>query len=400
MPDDGKSLAIIHADMDAFFASVEVHDDPRLKGRPVIVGGRPDGRGVVCSATYEARLRGVHSAMPLAHAARICPDAVFLPVRMDRYVEMSRLIMTIFESFTPQVEQISVDEAFLDVRGCEKLFGNAEEIGRAIKKKVRAETGLIVSIGIAPVKSLAKLASDLDKPDGFCVIRADEIHKILDPLPVRKLWGVGTVTEKKLASAGITTIGRLRQTPPDVLEAFLGSYTETALDLANGIDAREVEPETDRKSIGAEETFPEDVVDTDTLHEVLRLQSEEIGVRLRRYGLKARTVGLKLRFSDFTTITRSRTLMEAVNATQLIALEAENLLHGKIDLAGKSVRLIGTYASALVPATTITPTLFPDPEVRRMDVIDELRDRLNERYGENTVRWGAAGRPPDPDDET
>jgi DNA polymerase-4 len=281
---------IIHVDMDAFYASVEQLDNPEFIGKPVIVGGDPKQRGVVSAASYGAREFGVHSAMPMSKAIRLCPNAIVLPVRMKRYVELSQQIHAIFEKFTPQIEPISLDEAFLDVTESLQLFGSAEKIGRDIKHQIKEQLGLVASVGIAANKFLAKLASDLDKPDGFVVITEKNKQQILDSLPVSKIWGVGKVTEKALRSKGINTIGQLRKTPADILEGIFGDQTPHMLRLAQGIDSREVESSREAKSISSEQTFATDITNKNILLNVLLNQVEDIAQRLRTNDLEARTI--------------------------------------------------------------------------------------------------------------
>ena len=299
---------IIHVDMDAFFASVELLDNPELKGKAVIVGGSPEKRGVVAAASYEARKFGVYSAMPTNQAIRLCPEAILLPGRMKRYVELSHKIREIFSRYTPQIEPISLDEAFLDVTGSITLFGPAEKIGQNIKTQIKEELGLIASVGIAPNKFLAKLASDLQKPDGFVIITEEDKQDILDPLDISKIWGIGKITEKALKSIGINTIGQLRKTDTTKLNNILGNQTPHILSLAKGIDNREVESVRASKSMSSERTFATDVKDKNVLLNVLLEQVDEVAQRLRKEELEAKTITLKLRYGDFRTITRSNTL--------------------------------------------------------------------------------------------
>ena len=270
---------ILHIDMDAFYASVEVRDNPAYQGKPVLVGGTPEQRGVVAACSYEARRFGIHSAMPMGQAIRLCPRAVVLPVRMSRYVEVSRQIRQIFLSYTPEIEPLSLDEAFLDVSGCIALFGSAETIGRKIKQEIKDRTGLTASVGLAPNKFLAKLASDLEKPDGFVILTEQNKQQILDPLPVSKIWGIGNVTDKALEKVGIKTIEQLRTAPRYKLSMVFGNQVEDILELAQGIDNRKVESCSEAKSLSAEETFPLDIRDKDVLTAVLIHQVEEVADR-------------------------------------------------------------------------------------------------------------------------
>jgi DNA polymerase-4 len=307
----GMGRKIVHVDMDAFYAAIEQLDHPELRGRPVIVGGDPAGRGVVSTASYEARKFGVHSAMPAAQARRLCPQAVFLRPRFARYQEVSQQIRAILYSYTPLVEPISLDEAFLDLTGTERLLGPAEEVAREIKRRVREETGLTCSVGVGPNKFLAKLASSLAKPDGFLVVREGEELAFLEDLPIERLWGVGEATAKRLRGLGITTVGQLRGLALEELLDKFGSLGRSLYELARGIDRSPVIPEREARSLGAERTFPEDLTDPEEMERVLFSLSEEVGRRLREERLKARTVQLKVRFADFTTITRALTLPQA-----------------------------------------------------------------------------------------
>ncbi len=299
---------ILHVDMDAFYASVEIRDNPSLEGLPVCVGGPAASRGVIAAASYAAREFGVHSAMPTAQARRLCPDLVLIPPDFDRYTGASRQIMAIFQRYTPLVEPLSLDEAFLDVTGSERLFGDAIEIGRAIKRDVLRETGLTASVGVAPTKFLAKLASDLDKPNGFRVIEPGEERAVLDPLPVSKIYGVGPRTAKRLEVLGVRTVRDLAELARDDVGLRFGASGLWIHDLAHGIDPRRVTPRREEKSHGMERTFAEDITGRDELRTILLSFCEEVAFALRDKGLRGRTVTLKARFSDFTTITRTRTL--------------------------------------------------------------------------------------------
>jgi len=331
---------IIHIDMDAFYASVEQLDNPALRGKPLIVGARPEERGVVAAASYEIRKYGVHSAMPTAQALRLCPQAVLLPVRMKRYAEISRQIHDIFAQFTPVIEPLSLDEAFLDVTDYGNLFGSAETIAKAIKHLIKEKLGLPASAGIGPNKFLAKLACDLGKPDGLVVITEAEKQHILDPLPIGKIWGIGPVTDKALRRHGIQTIEQLRKAPENLLRTVLGSQAEGIRQLAQGIDESVVEPMREAKSISAEETFTADIIDRAVLSQVLHRQVEEVAQRLREENLEGRTVTLKLRLADFKTVTRSRTLDSPTNITELLWQEAKNLLQAMASIISNPLTLI------------------------------------------------------------
>jgi DNA polymerase-4 len=330
--------------MDAFYASIEIRDNPSLAGLPVCVGGPSDERGVIAAASYAARAFGVHSAMPTAQARRLCPDMVLLPPDFDKYTTASREIMAIFRSYTPLVEPLSLDEAFLDVAGCERLFGDAAEIGRAIKKDILRKTGLVASVGVAPSKFIAKLASDLDKPDGFRVVELDEVRALLDPLPVSKIFGVGPRTALRLEAMGVRTVGDLaRRERADVVQEF-GATGVWIYDLAHGIDARRVTPRREEKSHGMERTFASDIQDREELRLMLLQFCEEVAFSLRDKGLRGRTVTLKVRYADFTTITRTKTLEVPTNLGPRIYATARELLDR---VAIGPVRLIGVQMSSL-----------------------------------------------------
>ena len=379
---------IIHVDMDAFYASVEILDNPDLRGKAVVVGGSPTGRGVVAAASYEARKFGVHSAMPMATTIRLCPHAIVLPGRMSRYVEVSRTIHDIFLHYTPQVEPLSIDEAFLDVTGVKKLFGNSETIGRSIKADIKQQINLTASVGIAPNKFLAKLASDLEKPDGFVIITEENKQQIMDPLPVSKIWGIGKVTNKALQSNQIETIEQLRQTPIKHLITILGNQAPHILSLANGIDDREVEPVSQSKSISSERTFRKDIKDRDTLLSILLNEVEEVAQRLRSGHLEARTIALKLRYGDFKTVTRSSTLDNMTNITQVLWQEAESVFLKWYAKSAGALRLLGFGASGLKQAGSGQHILFVNSEEEKHKRIDKAFDKIKGKYGDDALRRG------------
>ena len=382
------SRQIIHIDMDAFYASVEQLDNPDLKGKPVIVGGAADSRGVVSAASYEARKYGVHSAMPMAQAVKLCPQAVRLPGRMERYKEISRKIRNIFDRFTDMVEPISIDEAFLDVTDHLRLFGPAPEIGRAIKKDINEEIGLTASIGIAPNKFLAKLASDLEKPNGFVVLTEENKQAILDPLPVSKIWGVGKVTNNALKQQGIQTIYELRTSPLTKIKSIVGNFAVDLLDLAQGIDDRPVEKETQAKNLSSEHTFAVDVKDYDALRSVLWGQVQEVAQRLRQKGLKAGTVILKCRYGDFRTITRSKTIAEPTATTEILWQEVKEVFQKWYDQSRGALRLIGFGVSGLVDEHSGQQKLFLDPVEEKHQKIDKTVDAIKKRFGSEALRRG------------
>ena len=383
-----ESRQIIHVDMDAFYASAEQLDNPDLAGKTVIVGGSPKKRGVVSAASYEARKFGVHSAMPMSQAIRLCPDAIVLPVRMERYAELSQQVQAIFENFTPEIEPISLDEAFLDVTGCTQLFGSAEKIGRAIKRQIKEQLGLVASVGIASNKFLAKLASDLDKPDGFVIITEENKRQILDPLPVSKIWGVGKVTEKALKSKGVNTIKQLRQAPPQVLQGILGDQAPHMLRLAQGIDNREVESNREAKSISSEETFAADITDKNILLSVLLNQVEDVAQRLRTNNLEARTITLKLRYEDFRTITRSTTFDCPTNTTKTLWEQVKDVFLKWHKKSAGPLRLLGFGASGLQRQGNGQQQLFVEPEQQKQKRLDKAFDQIRSKFGHDALRRG------------
>jgi len=377
---------ILHVDMDAFYASVEELDRPELLGRPLIVGGDPDRRGVVSAANYPARQFGVHSAMPSATARWNCPQAVFLPPRLDRYAEVSRQIREIFERYTPLVEPLSLDEAFLDVTGSVGLFGPPAEIGRKIKAEIRDTLRLVASVGVAPNKFLAKIASDLDKPDGFVVVEPERVQEFLDPLPVGRLWGVGKASNQSLEKLGIRTIGQLRQLPVDVLRDRFGSSGEHLWQLSHGIDERAVVPDHRAKSISHETTFAVDIADTEVLRAWLLELTEQVARRLRCHGLRGRTVQLKIRFADFRTISRSQTLPEPTDVTEGLWQTAAEMLRSRLPEAHPPVRLLGMGVSGLDASGEVQQLLFDDG---RQSQLDSATDAIRDRYGRKAI--GRAG---------
>lgn len=363
---DDAGTGILHIDMDAFFAAVEVLHDPTLAGKPVVIGA-PDGRSVVSSASYEARRYGVRSAMPMARALQLCPRAIVVPPSFERYRTASAAVMEVFRSFTPLVEPLSIDEAFLDVRGARRLWGSPAEIARLIRERVVAETGLTCSVGVAATKHVAKMASTMAKPDGLLVVPAAETLDFLSPLSVRAMWGVGPRAAEALESRAVRTIGDVRRTPRSVLVRVLGEAgARRVAELAAGEDSREVQTERVEKSIGHEETFEHDVADDEALRAELLHLADRVAVRLRRGGIEAGGVAIKVRFADFTTITRSTTLAEPTDVGQRLAEAARELFSslGRHD----PVRLIGVRAERLRPAGSSALALWDeDQDWRRVD---------------------------------
>ena len=383
---------ILHVDMDAFFAAVEVLDDSTLRGKPVIVGGKPEHRGVVSAASYEARAFGVHSAMSMARAVKLCPDGVFRRGRMERYQEISRNIFAIFKDFTPLVEPVSIDEAWLDVTGCWRLFGTGPEIGRLIKERIRQELGLVASVGVAPNKFLAKLASDLEKPDGFVVIAAERAPALLAELPVGCLWGIGKVAGEDLKRFGILKVRDLLAVPVDNLVQQFGDHARRLRELALGQDERPVIPVHQAKSIGGEITFAEDIADADQLRSILDQLTEKIGRRLRDNGFLARTVTVKIRYPDFTTLTRAQTLSCPTDASVVLRKAARRLLDRRRASDPRPLRLLGITAGGLSPVSAgVQADLFGNPELDRQRDLDRVLDQVHGRYGTKLQRGADSG---------
>ncbi len=379
---------IIHVDMDAFFAAVEIRDNPEYRGKPVIIGGDPrrDLRAVVSTASYEARKFGVHSAMPLVQAWRLCPQGIFLRGNMSKYAEVSRQIMQIMSRYTPLVEPLSIDEAFLDVSGCQGLFGPPVAIAASIQENILRELGLSCSVGIAPNKFLAKLASDLHKPGGFTVIEPGEVEAVLHPLPVEKLWGVGEKTAVKLRKMGIDTVGQLARLPQHLLTTAFGKLGVSLWHLARGEDVRTVETSREAKSISRETTFPRDLTDMDTVRAVLLELADDVALSLRRHKYLAGTVTLKLRYGNFETITRQGTLPAPACLTMPIYTKALELLN-RIDLGGRGIRLLGVGSGNLVGSAGIRQlNFFEDPALAKEEKIAEAIDRVSQRYGRGVVK--------------
>jgi DNA polymerase-4 len=376
-------LRILHVDMDAFYASVEQLDQPHLRGRPVLVGH--DGpRGVVSAASYEARRFGCRSAQPTAVAKRLCPHAIVVPVRFARYGEVSRQVFAIFESYTPLVQALSVDEAFLDVAASVRLFGEPIEIARQIKQRIHGDTGLTASVGVAPNKFLAKLASDMNKPDGLTVIGDHNVDEIMPPLPVEKIWGIGPKTMERLNDIGVRTVGDLRRLPVELLKLRLGDEADHYRRLAFGIDARAVSPDRDAKSIGQEQTFGQDLTDPEAVRSVILGQTEQVSARLRRNAVVARSVTVKIRYGDFETITRRTTLVEAVDTTAPLWNAAKALFDAWAAKDFRPVRLIGVTASQLSTAAEQS-SLFPDPAREKEKRLDNVVDQINAKFGKRAV---------------
>lgn len=379
--------AIIHIDMDAFFAAIEQRDHAAYRHQPVIVGGSKDSRGVVSTASYEARQFGIHSAMAMSEALRRCPNGIYLPVDMAKYRGVSAQIMAIFHRYTPLVEAISLDEAFLDVTESRLLFGEAADIAHAIKREIKAEVHLTASVGIAHCKFLAKLASEMNKPDGFYQINADELPQKVWPLAIQKMMGVGKKTEALLLKMGIRTIGQLAKCDRNILSQILGKQGLLLHDLANGVDQRPVEAERAAKSIGRETTFAQDIDDQYILETILMDLTEDVTATLRRRRLKGRTVQIKIRYNDFKSVTRAMTIADYTANFALIFSIAEQLFRDHYSV-NRPVRLLGVSVSHLAADEEIVSQmqLFDlNKPKEKQEKLDTVLDHLNERYGKKTV---------------
>lgn len=387
-------LTILHVDMDAFYASIEQRDHPELRGQPVIVGGSAGQRGVVSAASYEARRYGVHSAMPTSQARRLCPQGVYLPVRMRHYAQISRQIQSIFQTFTPLVEPLSLDEAFLDVRGCEGILGPAPEIARQLKARIMAETELVASVGVAPNKFLAKLASDVGKPDGFVVLQPEQVREFLTPLPVSRIWGVGARAEQRLLALGVRTIGQLAALPERVLSDHFGEQGRHIWQLAHGQDERQVIPDREAKSISTETTFPRDIGDREVLRVWLLDLVDHLGGRLRHNEVRARTLDLKVRSADFRTRLRSLALPEPTDVTSELWQAAQVLFERSVTREMLPVRLLGVGAARLTRETAIQRSLFDTESREKNRQIDRAVDAIRGRFGSDAIQRGSLlGRP-------
>jgi DNA polymerase-4 len=375
---------ILHVDMDAFYASVEQRDDPALRGKPVIVGGT-GGRGVVAAASYEVRKFGVHSAMPVREALRRCPDAICVPPRISHYAAESKGIFAVFNEFTPLVQGLSLDEAFLDVTESISAFGPADHIAREIKKRIRERTRLTASVGVAPNKLVAKIASDLRKPDGLVVVQPDEVSALLDPLPIRRLFGLGAKTAPKVEALGIRTLGELRRASPAQLRPVFGRYAERVIERAAGIDQRPVTPDIDEKQISAEETFEVDVAEHARLaSEIVRL-ADRACARLRANELAAGCVTVKIRRADFTTYTRQRHFEPPTQETRVVTAIALDLLRAwLVEQPRAALRLLGVGVSDLRPSVQMD--LFTVAEAGRNRQLDAAVDRIREKFGKVALK--------------
>ncbi|MFL6547906.1 MAG: DNA polymerase IV [Povalibacter sp.] len=380
--------AILHVDMDAFYASVEQLDNPELRGKPVIVGGE-NNRGVVAAASYEVRPFGVHSAMPTREAMRRCPHAICVRPRFDRYKAVSSTVFGIFREFTPLVEGLSLDEAFLDVTASQSALGSAEEIGRKIRQRIRERTGLTASVGVAPNKLVAKIASDLRKPDALVVVRPEDVTALLDPLSIRKLFGIGNKTAPHLEGIGIRTFRDLRTAPEAKLRPMFGSHVMSIKARAAGIDERPVIADWDEKQISAEETFDVDITDRAQLHAEIAQLTDRMATRLRAGGWLSSRVTVKIRRKDFKTYTRQCTVKPATQETRPLAAAAAELLNEWLkEQPRAAIRLLGVGASDLTQASQLD--LFAMPESQRNQNLDQAIDDIRSRFGSDALARGSS----------
>ncbi len=377
---------IMHLDMDAFFAAVEQRDRPELAGKAVIVGADPQGgkgRGVVSTCSYEARKFGVHSAMPIQTAYKLCPHGIYVPPNGRLYSRVSANIFKILHEFTDLVEPLSIDEAFMDVTGSVRLFGGARQIAYKMKERIRQEENLTASIGIAPNKYLAKIASDLEKPDGLVEVQADKIDQFLAPLSVERLWGAGKQTQKLLHTMGIHTIGDLMRFPENVLEKKMGKMGRHFYNLAHGIDERAVQTHETVKSVSNEHTFGKDQSDNEYVRKTLAALCEKVAYRLRKQRLRGKTVHLKLRYDDFSTITRNKTLAKSTDQTDQIRKTVFELFDFNYE-RGRLIRLIGAGVSGFGKSDTGQISLF-DERDKKLEALDSLEDAIKTRFGTHSI---------------
>ncbi len=381
-----KQPSILHVDMDAFFASVEQRDNPELRGKPVLVGGSGP-RGVVCAASYEARPFGCRSAQPMSVALRNCPHAIVVKPNGSKYRDASKIAFDVLQSFTPIVEPLSIDEAFLDVTGSQRRFGPAEQIAKDIRSMIRERTQLTCSIGVAPNKFLAKLSSEMNKPDGLTIVPIDRIPQWLAPQPIRTMWGVGPAAEKRLRDLGVQTFGDVQQIPLVVLENALGTWGMRLYHLSFGRDTRDVMPDHSRRTVSQERTFSHDLDDPEQVLIWLMQQTEQVAARLRRSDLHAKTVTIKIRFGNFETVTRSRSLGQPTNRTDALLAAAKSMFEMWTEKSFRPVRLIGMGAIvADTPAQQLS--LFEHSENDRGPKIDALTDTIRSKFGDSAIVRG------------
>lgn len=377
---------IMHIDLDAFFASVEQAEHPELKGKPVVVGGQPDRRGVVAAASYEARAFGIHSAMPLKTASRLCPQAIFISGNMHKYLDTTLKFMSILADFSPFIEPVGIDEAFLDVTGFESLHGSTQKMAEKIRRRIKDDLGISASVGIAGSKLVAKVASEKAKPDGLLEVEADKDRQFLAPLPVNDMPGIGKKTEGTLKRLGIDTIGKLAKVPPATLKSYFGSSGVLLHRLSRGIDDRKVEPPAAAKSISRETTFGEDTGDRALLEATLRYLSEKVGARLRGKNKKARCITIKVRTADFSTTTRRQTIAQATDADQTIFATGLELLNRELFVQKQPIRLIGIGVSHLVEAGQQLNML--DSKAARFEELNKAVDKIRKKYGFASIQTG------------
>jgi DNA polymerase-4 len=377
---------IFHIDLDAFFVSVEQALNPKLKGKPVIVGGDPERRGVVASASYEARPFGIHAGMPLSKARRLCPQAIFIRANFSRYKDASSRFMEILGDFSPYIEPLGLDEAYLDVTGCAEPYGSPQKLARAIKERINKELKLTASVGIGTCKVMAKIASTLCKPDGLLEIAPGEEQAFLNPLPVAKLPGVGEKTEQLLKEMGITTIGELASLPLDTLTRRFGATGAVIHSYAMGIDDREVEAPGEAKSISQQLTFARDTLDRNFLEANLHNLCQEVCQELRSQNKRAKCVAIRLRYADFKTITRQVTLQEASDVTQVVFATAQQLLSKALAQREKPIRLIGIRISSLVGEEKQLHMF--DSKMKKTEHLDKAIDKIRSKYGSTAIKTG------------
>jgi DNA polymerase-4 len=386
---------ILHIDMDAFYAAIEQRDNPELQGKCVIVGGTT-GRGVVSAASYEARRYGVHSAMPIFQAREKCPEGVYIPPRMARYRHISGKLMTILQTFSPLVEPVSIDEAFVDITGCERLQGAPEKIARAIKTEIRSQLGLTCSVGGAPVRFLAKIASDMHKPDGLTIIPPQAVPGFIKTLPIEKVPGVGKNARQRLDKLGIRYLGDVNGLSPRVLESKLGKFGRRLAELASGVDKTAVSPDSERKSISSEITLDRNTRDREALEKILLQQSQLVARSLRKHAFRARTITLKVKQADFKQFTRNKTISTPTQSSETI-YKAVVALFERCRLKQK-IRLIGVGASGLVnDAVPIQMDMFAspaDPAENTWEKVDQTLDRISRKFGNHAVRRASLADPP------
>lgn len=377
---------IIHVDMDAFYASVEIRDCPALRGQPVVVGGLSSSRGVVCAANYIAREYGVHSAMPSKQALERCPHAVFIQPRMSHYADISQQIRKVFLEYTPLVEPLSLDEAFLDVTGSKAIFGEAATIAAKIQSRIENELGLGCSAGVAPNKYIAKIASDLEKPNGLVVVAPQNMEKFLDPLSIGRIWGIGKQCQRKFSMIGIKTISDLKTLSIEQLKPLAGSYAEQFWNMARGIDTRKVVPDRSAKTISHETTFPKDVFQWEVLESTVGDLAGQVARRLRQQNVKGRTVQTKVRFSDFHTVTRTATLAEPSDLTREIVLSARSMVEREFRNNRQAVRLVGVGLTNLVNRNKYQGVLFDQTEKNRQAKLDNVTDKILAKFGTKAIK--------------